>query len=257
MSLTPPTGAEAGNPFVIRFPQGQAATAAAVDSAASPLKVARALGLATGRPAMAVLGGAGMMSPEAAVALRAVIEDGLAQFTQAHDVTVVDGGTAAGVMGLMGTARARRGYSFPLVGVAPLRRVSFPGFDNPDHQAELDPNHSHFALTSGDEFGAESDLLAGLALAVAADDRPALTVVINGGEIVKREAHARATRGRGGSLLVLQGSGRLADALAQSRVRPSDDPLIRETLEKGDVHFVDIAAGPSRLLAWLESFYRF
>ncbi|MBW4437489.1 MAG: hypothetical protein KME04_10165 [Pleurocapsa minor GSE-CHR-MK-17-07R] len=250
-------GSAPAEAFTISFPMGRKAKAVAVDRAADPTQTARTLGLDLRRPAMAVMGGAGLMTPEAAVLLRSIIEDGLTHFAQANNVTLVDGGTTTGVMGLIGTARARRGYTFPLVGVAPMRKIAFPGYDNPDKIADLDPNHTHFALTSGDDFGAESDMLAGLALAVADHDRPMLGVVINGGEIVKQEAHARATGALRAPLLVLEGSGRLADVLAQARTQPTEDVQVRETLEQGSVHFVDISGGPERLIAWLESFYRF
>jgi hypothetical protein len=187
---------------------------------------------------------------------RSSIEDGLSRFAEEHNVVIVDGGTTAGVMGLLGFARQRRKYHFPLVGVAPEARVEYPGHTPPSVQAELDPNHSHFALVDGEDFGVESDLLAALGWAVADQGRtPILGVVINGGDIVKQEAHARATGTLRFPLLTLDGSGRFADELAAAaRAGTSDDPMLRDTVQHGNVHVLPVNSSADSLRKWLENF---
>lgn len=191
-----------------------------------PRPVLETLGLTTGRPGIAIMGGAASMDESSINAARVTIEDGLARFAQAHDAAIVDGGTTAGVMAMMGAARRRYGYTFPLIGVAPQALVDYPGHDIPDEQSTLDAHHSHFILTDGDEWGAESDMLAGVTRALAGK-RPALGIIINGGAIVKREAYMRATGRLRFPLLVLEGSGRFADELAAAvRAGGSDDPQL-------------------------------
>lgn len=191
-----------------------------------PRPVLAALGLTVGRPSIAIMGGAASMDDFSINAARTTIEDGLARFAQAHDAAIVDGGTATGVMAMMGEARDRYGYTFPLIGVAPQVLVDYPGHDVADEQSILDAHHSHFILTDGDEWGAESDMLAGVTR-VLAGNRPVLGIIINGGAIVKREAYMRATGKLRFPLLVLEGSGRFADELAAAvRAGDSDDPQL-------------------------------
>jgi hypothetical protein len=182
----------------------------------------------------------------------------LSRFAEEQHVAVVDGGTTAGVMGLLGFARKRRGYHFPLVGVAPEARVEYPGHDPATKQAELDPNHSHFVLVDGEDFGAESDLLASLGWALSGEgQQPILGIVINGGAIVKQEAHARATGTPRFPLLVLEGSGRFADELADAhRAGTSDDPVLRDILLAGTLHVLPMNTSAESMRKWLESFFR-
>jgi hypothetical protein len=243
--------------FTIAF-DAQATAPRAIRAAqdADPARVGEALGLKAGGWAIAVMGGAAHMDDDSARTIRSGLEDGLARFAEVHQVTVVDGGTATGVMELLGVARARRGYTFPLVGVTVAARVVWPGhpLDEPDLPA-LDPFHSHFALTEGADFGDESDLLAGLALYAASGGGKALGLIINGGGIVKREAHARAIGPLKMPLLVLADSGRFADELAAAVRDGSEDPVLQEILAQGEVHILSAHAGAAGVRGWLEGYF--
>ncbi len=116
---------------------------------------------------------------------------------------------------MLGRARAAGGGGFPLVGVAATGTVRVPG-GGPviDDAAELERNHSHAVLVPGDARGDESPWLAAVAAAIAGG-RPWLTVVVNGGEITYADAAGSVDRGR--PLVVLAGSGRTADAIADAR----------------------------------------
>lgn len=228
---------------------------------ADPNAVIAALGLPKPSPAIVIMGGASLMEEASMSDVLSTLEDGIAWFAQQHAVTIFDGGTTAGVMGMMGAARARRGYTFPLVGVAPRAVVRYPGYDNPDAVVDLDANHSHFVLTSGNAFGAESDLLGhlGYALAQGGDQHYAtLGLIINGGAIVAKEAHARATGAIRYPLLTMEGSGRYADQLAAAQhAGRSDDPDIAAILRAGGVHVMPINAGAESIRGWLASFFGF
>lgn len=241
--------------FTIEFDDGKSAQAVRTARNEDAASVVSALRLHEARPTLVVMGGAGKMDPESARTTRSSIEDGLSRFAEEHHVAVIDGGTTAGVMGLLGYARQRRGYRFPLIGVAPDARVEYPGHNPPTRQAVLDANHSHFVLVDGDDFGAESDLLAALGWTLAGrGSAPILGIVINGGAIVKNEAHARATSSTRFPLLILEGSGRFADELAAAvRARTSDDPQIRDILRRGTVYVLPITTPAESLRKWLEN----
>lgn len=245
-------------PFTITFPNGQSAVAVYTPLQQPAVTVVAALGLTPPRPVFVIMGGAGLMERTGLENLRAVIEDGLARFAQERQAVVVDGGTTSGVMKMLGEARAKHGYTFPLIGVAPKEMVAYPGFENAEKQADLDENHSHFVLTGGDAFGDESNMLAAVGWALSGEgQRRVLGVIINGGEIVKQEAHARAVGPLLMPLLTLEGSGRYADELALAYKAQPEDEITAETLLKGDLHVFELSAGAENLRNWLENFFRF
>lgn len=253
--------ANALDTFPIHFPNGNTPRAVRVPAEFAPAggdydRVIHALQLTSPAPTIFISGGAGMMDTGSLTNTRSTIEDGLVRFLEERRINLIDGGTASGVMGLIGNARQRRGYSFPLIGVAPERMIGYPGYDNPNKTADLDAYHSHFLLTSGDRFGSESEQIIAFAYALSGyGDRKRLVIVLNGGEIVKQEAHRCSTREPRFPLLVLEGSGRFADELSASRRTGSSDPLIKAILDQGIVHFIPIKAGADNLRRWLENFF--
>jgi hypothetical protein len=92
----------------------------------------------------------------------------------------------------------------------------------------LQPHHTHFLLVPGDHWGDESPWIARVATLLAGE-APSVTLLVNGGEISRQDvAHSLAA---GRPVLVVAGTGRLADELAGSQER---SPLLQ---------VVDLAAG--------------
>ena len=113
--------------FIIGFSHNQWSPAVRVEADASPQKIVDAFNLLSPRPTIFITGGASSMSEEDIKQTRILIEEGIASFAQKHRITVIDGGTEAGVMEMIGTARRTHNYNFPLIGVAPVHKVSWPG----------------------------------------------------------------------------------------------------------------------------------
>lgn len=247
------------HPFTLTFPNGVERPAVRAAHADDPAAIVNALGIIPSGPAVAVMGGAGLMTDESLAASRRMIEDGLCAFAEAHRATIVDGGTTAGVMGLLGMARRQRGYTFALVGVVPETKIELPGTINPDKEAELDAGHSHFVLVKGAGWGDESKLLAAVAAAAGVSQGPhpaIIGAIINGGEVVAAEAYARATGTLQFPLLVFAGSGRFADALAAAyRAGHSDDTRMQAILEQGTIFVRSVYDDPADLCRWLEEFF--
>ena len=138
-----------------------------------------------------------------AVALEcAACTDGLVAAADATGAAIVDGGTDAGVMRLLGRAHARAGANVPLVGVIVRALAALPGEPRRDDGAPPEPNHTHIVLVPGASWGDEAPWIARLAGAIAGD-RPSVTVLVNGGEIAldrrrreRRGGPAGARRGR-------------------------------------------------------------
>jgi hypothetical protein len=246
--------------YVIGFDDGHAAFAIQVPRRFDPNSVTNALGFTEPRPTIYVTGGAGQMSAEDLETTRIMIEKGLAQFAEERGAVVIDGGTHAGIPILIGDARQKCRYRFPLVGIAPLEMVRYPGYDNGDNPdaAPLNTAHSHFVLTAGDEFGDESDMITQLTNALSGEgEQPALGILINGGKIAREEVYDRTTSETlSFPLIVLEGTGRFADVLAKAfYAGHTDDDDLQTIINKGQLQLVRVNDGPEALRARLTVYF--
>jgi hypothetical protein len=202
--------------FVKEFPNGRQALAARAGVEVTPAAVAEALELSAASSVLLLSGGAGLMPDEALDRLSAPFEAIGEVLAQEH-ATVIDGGTRAGVMALMGAALARTGRTAPYIGVLPAQAEVEPG--GLRGEDILEPHHSHFVLLESDQWGAESKLMSDLATHLAGG-APSLALLVNGGEIALQDVEWNVGQGR--EIVVLAGSGRLADEIAQA-VRETGD----------------------------------
>jgi SLOG in TRPM, prokaryote len=224
---------------------------ARVERPADLVSVMRELELYGPRPTLVVVGGADDMD-DADRASAEPIFAALAGLAARIGVAVVDGGTDAGVMQLMGHARGHSGL-FPLVGVAVETLVTEPGAEPEGEQAALEPNHSHVVLVPGTRWGDEvpwigrvADLLAGGA--------PSATVVFNGGDVAFADVGESVAAGR--EVLVLAGSGRAADTIAAALSGSPADERSRSLVFSGLVHAVDLRDdGCAMLVRRLETIF--
>ncbi|HSL44718.1 MAG TPA: hypothetical protein VK897_14875 [Anaerolineales bacterium] len=129
----------------------------------------------------------------------------IARLAEETQSVVVDGGTQAGIMAEIGKQRKQYRFSFPLVGVV---------FDNlllkEEPQSILDPNHTHFFLVPGEDWGDESAWISKIATAVAGDQK-SITVLVNGGNISKTDVGYSLLENR--PAFVMRGTGRMADEI--------------------------------------------
>lgn len=216
-----------------------------------------ALALPPYQAVLVVLGGAGNLDKALWPRLVPLFGRGLARAAHEAHAVIVDGGTQAGVMALMGEGLTSQGLQTPLVGVAPASLTTWP--DNPAADTTaLEPNHSHFVLTPGTQWGSETATLFGLVQALIARPAaggpptgrlqpagpgrvPALVVLAGGGGVAAIEL-VQAVRQRL-PVLVLAGSGGLADQLAAAwatRDTPPDDPNLAEIVADGLLRFYPI-----------------
>jgi len=203
---------------------------------------ARDLGLRRGRPVVALVGTTSPVEPDLAAALVPVLTEVLRD-VGARGGAVVTGGTGAGVIALTGSALAAARPAPALVGVAPAGPV--------DAGTPVEAHHTVVALVPGASWGDETGAL----LALTADlarGRPSVAVVVGGGDVARAELRAHLRTGR--PVVVVTGSGRLADEVAAGT---TDDPETRALLETGDVVLVpavpavlrdtlDVLLGPPR-----------
>jgi hypothetical protein len=98
-------------------------------------------------------------------------------------------------------------------------------------------HHTHLLLVPGTEWGDEAPWIVDVADAVAGD-RPSVTLLINGGEIAYDDADRSLDRGR--PVVVLAGTGRTADAIADAAAGRSGDARGRRIARSGLTRIVPI-----------------
>ncbi|WP_296805225.1 hypothetical protein [Thiocapsa sp.] len=212
-----------------------------------------AVGLTDPRPVLVLVGGAANLPEAVAPALLRLFER-MAPQLDALGAAVIDGGTAFGVMALMGRARRSAGARFPLIGIAPQGAVVIDsGEPDPplgkDGKARLDPDHTHFILVPGDGWGDESPWISAVADRLASG-RGTLMLVAAGGEITRLDVTHRLRSG--GRVLVLAGSGGTADRLLEWRCNGAaglDGPgdLDAEAPERALMDVLDLADADEHL----------
>lgn len=239
--------------FSVQFPNGHTAQAIRVRQEDDPAAVLRMLGFQRARPVIFISGGASKMSEEDKQRTREMI-NALVAFADVHDIVVIDGGTESGIMKMIGDTRHSGGYTFPLLGVSPLGRVTYPGYQNPNQQADLEDNHSHFVLVDGEEWGDESRMIVRLTQALCGKDKHAVGVLINGGKIAMQEVYLATSTTRRMPIIVLEGSGRAADEISTAfRSGFSSQRILKAILAGGDIQLVGTLEGPAALRRKLEN----
>jgi hypothetical protein len=199
-------------PRIIHFGNDKQAKILEVLPGAKPRDAITHLGLPPYQAAIVVHSGAAGMEDTYLEKLRNLLADGLVKFAHDHNVLLIDGATDAGAATIIGEIRAKRNFTFPLLGITVSGGITYPSGPRPGHNRfSLEENHTHFLILRSAEFGDESDLIVGVATAF---NIPHLAMIINGGDIVKEEAlmHAR----QGTPLIVLKGSGRFADEVSET-----------------------------------------
>lgn len=163
------------------------------------------LGIPAGRPVLILVGGANDVGPAELDAVDKFVQTVVVPVIRSLGTAVVDGGTDSGIMRSLGRAAAATGVDTPLVGVAVAALVE------EGSGTGLEPHHSHVLLVDGREWGDESEALSDVAAQLAAG-APTATVLLNGGEVSRRDVSHSLRRGR--PVVVVKNTGRLADELA-------------------------------------------
>jgi hypothetical protein len=192
-----------------------------VDQRAGIAEALNAVSIGPGQPVIVLVGGAGGMDDDDVQSLEEVLRRAVLPVIEECRAAVIDGGTDSGVMRAVGHARSRARAVFPLVGVASRGTVALPGASSAADAAAVDQHHTHLLLVPGTTWGDEGPWLADVA-DVLAGDRPSATLLANGGDIAFDDAGRSLERGR--PVIVLAGTGRSADAIADAAAGRSDDP---------------------------------
>ena len=229
------------NSFKLTFNQEQAAIAITVSETAELPHALANIGLGSSRPILVIVGGASQISDADFIRIQSLFVQVLAPIAETLGACVVDGGTDAGVMRLMGYARNQIKAQFPLIGIAPIGKVIIPEQTTTpsDDACPLQSDHTHFVLVPGDNWGDESSWIADVAT-VLAGEYPSVTVLINGGEITFADALNSVSAGR--LVIAVAGSGRTADKLASALIGGVTDERAIKLAASGKLQTIKLDA---------------
>jgi hypothetical protein len=244
---------QSGSKKEILFPNGNRAQLVAPPAGTKVADILHALGIEQPKALIMIFGGAAglddaIKSDEALKScLTQLFSRGIARAAANTGALIIDGGTQSGVMALMGQGVADRGRKSVLLGVAPAGKVTYPGGPaegSIEDGAPLDPNHSHFVLVESDEWGGETDTMFELAKALG-KEIPVVTMLV-GSELdgIAKDEVLHSVR-QGWPVIVIEGSGRLADRIAKLRKKAEKkrrkcastaDPVMAEIIDEGSIH---------------------
>src|SRR6266699_3345985 len=253
----------------IAFSSARKAPMLAVPSDMDATQLLQALGIQRPKALIMISGGAAKirLNKRRQKRLSNLFSLGIAHAAAALSAAIMDGGTAAGVMKMMGQGVANCGYITALIGVVPADKVTYPGGPaegSIEDGAALDSNHSHFILVKGSDWGDEMETMYRSAKTLS-EGVPVLTILADGGSNCKKEA-LQAVR-YGWPIIVIEGSGGEADRLAKlwhrkasflsKRLRSSiADPIEAEIITDGKIQLFPIAGVPEALKELILQQYR-
>lgn len=169
--------------------------------------------------------------------------EAIAAFAEENGILVICGGTEVGIMGTIGQVRLAHRYGFPLLGITLEKLVTWPNGPRArrflwwgEERWPLAKGYSHFILAPGLKFGEDSPWLAEAAACLSQEDK-SVTVLANGGGVARKDIALSMEMRR--PVIVLAGTGRLADSIASEPAKPDlvtvlqarDEVALREILQ--------------------------
>ena len=152
----------------------------------------------------------------------------IARLAEETRSVVVDGGMQTGIMAEIGKQRKQKKVFFPTICIA-SDGLSI----KEDPEFVLEPNHTHFFLIPGEDWGDESEWISKIATTIAGDKK-SITILVNGGKISRTDVEYSLLENR--PVFIMRGTGRLADEITLT----------------GKVVAVDISQRPDDILEFLK-----
>ncbi len=227
----------------IQFADNREATGLWVTPNTPTQAIIDALQIPHPRAVLLLNGGTGGMDASVHSRLARMLQDGLARVVSEEQITVITGGTDAGIFHLFGQGRAQWRCSAPCIGVAVAGLITWPGYQQ--GETPLEPHHSHFILVEGQQWGDETTTMYAVADGLA-KDCPSLAVFASGGEIAISEMQANVRQGR--PMILLGGSGRATEQVLAARNGQSvEDKRIAEIAQFAGIIPLDLHEQPDLL----------
>ena len=221
----------------IRFANEQEALLVHVPQHTPADSIVAALKLPQPRAVICLNGGTAELDEGLNTGLRRLMVDGLARVAAENSVTLVTGGTDAGIFLLLGAGLEKWGCKAPCLGVVPGTQVTWSGRSN-GGETPLEPHHSHFIVVNGNDWGDETPTMYSVVQSIS-QNCSSLAVFAGGGDITLREMQANVKQGR--EMILIAGSGRSTDAVLNIRDgSASSIDVLREIASQGRIIRFDI-----------------
>ena len=231
----------------VEFPSGHRAQLLRVKRETEPKEILTALQLPTPRALVLLNGGTAKLSVDLEARLRSLLHEGLARIAAEEQITLLTGGTDAGIFSLLGEGIAKWQPAVSCIGVVPSGPIRWPGQTSGD--ASLEPHHSHFVVVEGENWGDETATMYALAAAFTC---PSLAVFAGGGSITLREMQANVEQRRG--MILIAGSGRNTDVVLAARAGSSvDDSLVQSIARDGLITSFALGDDPAKFIRLLKA----
>jgi len=167
----------------------------------------------------------------------------IARYVVEEKITVITGGTNAGIFSILGEAFQQCGNpTAPCIGVT-IGRVGLE---------QLEPHHTHFVLVEGDNWGDETPVMYGLVEALA-KHCPSLAIYAGGGSGAISEMLQNVLQKR--EMVLIAGSKRSTDTViaAYSEETSNRDKRIERIVSEGQLTIFSINQPPIELSALIRS----
>jgi len=169
----------------------------------------------------------------------------VARIAEDLHAVMICGGTDMGVMADIGQIRRLNHYKFPLIGIAPEELVAWPsGLRSTKflwwgkQRWQLESHYTHFILVPGNQFGDESPWIVDAAT-ILSKGHQSVTILINGGEVSRKDIELSLENGR--PVIALSRTGRLADELSGQPNRHKLITVVPANVEQRIVEVVQAA----------------
>ena len=215
---TPVDGAQTATPSLavtqIQFPNKKQAKLLAPLLDTDAAEIVKALGLTPPETVLLMIGDAVGLNEEGEAYLIQLFSRGLARSVAEMDTVIIDSGRNGGTSAKLGQGVADRGRKSAMVSVVSADTVTYPGDSQTGVKGEtqLDPNHSHFILTPGDDAGDETEMIFNVASHLA-KPKSIVAIVVGGGDVAKKQV-LQSVRNNW-PVIVIKETGGLADDIAK------------------------------------------
>lgn len=210
------TAPDSSEKKTILFENGQSAEVLHIRQATDANEILKALSVPEAEAAIIVGGSSATFPDHIKNRLLDLVSRGVAQAALESKAILIDEGTKGGVSELVGQGAVDRGRKQHLVGVLP-RGTTSP--DDPESGNSLEVNHTRFFLNEGEQLPRQAEMMCRLADAVGSKKGWILTVLVGGEPQGMALNLALETIRRGWTLVVIEGSGGLADQMVDIKKR--------------------------------------
>jgi hypothetical protein len=186
------------------------------------------------------------ISPQEGITrLQMVFCRGVITAARASQAVIFSSGIDVGPCAFVGAANRAHSHAVPVIGVVNRSKVTWPGDERAGYERRtpLQPDHTHFVTLGADDNLSCTRFTFELMRAVT-DNRklPSIAMVVNGG--VNAMAAVLTAVRDGLPIVVIRGTGGLADLLSQAKADPIafiSDNDITEIVQDGHIEFFEIS----------------